>query len=137
MWLDSSATMCGSKPDVVGGSNPPPQRLAGEELKLKDRGCLAVGCFADIVVFDPQTITDHATYPEPMKSSSGVSDVFVNGAQVLRNGEHTYARPGRVVRGPAGTGETRSTSAPPAALSRPTNCAMCCWSNRTVAIRTR
>jgi N-acyl-D-amino-acid deacylase len=90
--------------------------LPAKNWKLKDRGCLAVGCFADIVVFDPQTITDHATYPEPMKYSSGVSDVFVNGAQVLRNGEHTNARPGRVVRGPGWTGETRSTSAP---ASRP------------------
>ena len=90
--------------------------LPAKNWKLKDRGCLAVGCFADIVVFDPQTITDHATYPEPMKYSSGVSDVFVNGVQVLRNGEHTNARPGRVVRGPGWTGETRSTSAP---ASRP------------------
>lgn len=90
--------------------------LPAKNWKLKDRGCLAVGCFADIVVFDPQTITDHATYPEPMKYSSGVSDVFVNGAQVLRNGEHTNARPGRVVRGPGWKGETRSTSAP---ASRP------------------
>lgn len=90
--------------------------LPAKNWKLKDRGCLGVGCHADIVVFDPQTIADHATYPEPMKYSSGVSDVFVNGVQVLRNGEHTNARPGRVVRGPGWTGQSRSTPAP---TSRP------------------
>ncbi|TAH44556.1 MAG: D-aminoacylase [Dokdonella sp.] len=90
--------------------------LPAKNWKLKDRGCLGVGCHADIVVFDPQTIADHATFSEPMKYSSGVSDVFVNGVQVLRNGEHTNARPGRVVRGPGWTGQSRSTPAP---TSRP------------------
>lgn len=81
--------------------------LPAKNWKLTDRGCLAVGCYADIVVFDPATIADHATYPEPMQYATGVSDVFVNGVQVLRNGEHTNARPGRVVRGPGWRGETQ------------------------------
>jgi N-acyl-D-amino-acid deacylase len=74
--------------------------LPAHNWKLKDRGCLAVGCYADIVVFDPDTIIDHATYDRPMQYATGVSDVWVNGVQVLRDGEHTGARPGRVVRGP-------------------------------------
>lgn len=74
--------------------------LPASNWKLKDRGCLAPGCFADIVVFDPATIADHATYAQPQQYASGVGEVFVNGVQVLRNGEHTGAKPGRVVRGP-------------------------------------
>ena len=74
--------------------------LPAHNWKLKDRGCLAVGCYADIVVFDPVTIIDHATYDQPMQYATGVSDVWVNGVQVLRDGEHTGAMPGRVVRGP-------------------------------------
>ena len=72
--------------------------LPAANWKLKDRGCLRVGCHADIVVFDPATITDHATYDRPQQYASGVSEVFVNGVQVLRAGEHTGATPGRVVR---------------------------------------
>jgi len=74
--------------------------LPAHNWKLEDRGCLAVGCYADIVVFDPDTIIDHATYDQPMQYATGVSDVWVNGVQVLRDGEHTGAMPGRVVRGP-------------------------------------
>lgn len=74
--------------------------LPATNWKLKDRGCLRVGCHADIVVFDPAGIADHATYERPQQYASGVSDVFVNGVQVLRGGEHTGATPGRVVRGP-------------------------------------
>jgi N-acyl-D-aspartate/D-glutamate deacylase len=73
-------------------------------LKLRKRGTLAPGYFADVVVFDPATIQDHATYDKPHQYSTGVSDVFVNGVQVLKNGEHTNAKPGRVVRGPGWTG---------------------------------
>ena len=69
-------------------------------LKLEDRGSLAPGSFADVVVFDPKAIQDHATYAEPQRYATGVRDVFVNGTQVLKDGEHTDARPGRVVRGP-------------------------------------
>jgi N-acyl-D-amino-acid deacylase len=69
-------------------------------LKLDRRGLLKKGYFADVVVFDPMTIQDHATYTQPQQYSTGVQHVFVNGVQVLRNGEHTGAKPGRVVRGP-------------------------------------
>jgi N-acyl-D-aspartate/D-glutamate deacylase len=59
-----------------------------------------VGCFADVVVFDPDRIQDHATYDQPHQYATGVTHVAVNGALVLRDGEHTGALPGRVVRGP-------------------------------------
>lgn len=74
--------------------------LPAANWKLQDRGCLRPGCFADIVVFDPATISDHATFAQPQQYATGVSQVFVNGVQVLRDGEHTGATPGRVVRGP-------------------------------------
>ena len=69
-------------------------------LKLAQRGSLAPGFFADVVVFDPTTIRDHATYAEPQRYATGVRDVFVNGVQVLSDGEHTDARPGRALVGP-------------------------------------
>ena len=78
--------------------------LPAHNWKLRDRGCLAPGCFADLVVFDPASIADHSTYDAPQQYATGVSDVFVNGVQVLRNGEHTGATPGRVVRGPGWRG---------------------------------
>jgi N-acyl-D-amino-acid deacylase len=74
--------------------------LPAHNWKLKDRGCLAAGCYADIVVFDPASIVDHATYDQPMRYATGVTDVWVNGVQVLHEGEHTGAMPGRVIRGP-------------------------------------
>jgi N-acyl-D-amino-acid deacylase len=73
-------------------------------LRLKDRGRLAPRYFADIVVFDPATISDHATFREPHQLSSGVTHVFVNGIQVIDAGRHTGAKPGQVVRGPGWTG---------------------------------
>lgn len=69
-------------------------------LSLTDRGVLKAGLKADIIVFDPATITDHATFENPHRLSTGVRDVFVNGVAVLRNNQHTGARPGVVVRGP-------------------------------------
>ena len=69
-------------------------------LKLERRGSLRPGFFADVVVFDPAAVQDHATFEKPHQYSTGVTHVLVNGVQVLRNGEHTGARPGRVVRGP-------------------------------------
>ena len=78
--------------------------LPAANWKLTDRGCLKVGCFADVVVFDPATIIDHSTYAKPQQYATGVSDVFVNGVQVLRHGEHTGAMPGVVVRGPGWRG---------------------------------
>lgn len=74
--------------------------LPATTLKIDHRGLLQPGYYADVVVFDPDTVADHATYEKPHQYSTGVSDVFVNGVQVLRNGEHTGAKPGRVVRGP-------------------------------------
>jgi N-acyl-D-amino-acid deacylase len=70
-------------------------------LKLDRRGLLRTGYFADVVVFDPETIADHATYTEPHLYATGVAHVLVNGAPVLRDGGHTGARPGRVLSGPA------------------------------------
>lgn len=74
--------------------------LPALNMKINKRGLLKPGYFADVVVFDPNTIIDRATYVNPHQYSTGVSDVFVNGKQVLKNGEHTGAKPGRVVRGP-------------------------------------
>jgi N-acyl-D-amino-acid deacylase len=74
--------------------------LPADNLKIDRRGRLQAGFFADVVVFDPATIQDHATFVEPHQYATGVSHVFVNGAQVLEDGEHTGATPGRVVRGP-------------------------------------
>jgi N-acyl-D-amino-acid deacylase len=73
-------------------------------LGLKDRGALKVGHHADIAIFDPSTITDHATFQKPQAYATGMRHVFVNGVQVLKDGEHTGATPGRFVRGP-GTGQ--------------------------------
>ncbi len=75
-------------------------RLPAENWKLEHRGCLDPDCYADLVVFDPATIADHATFDRPMQYATGIDHVFVNGVQVLRDGEHTGAKPGRVVRGP-------------------------------------
>jgi N-acyl-D-amino-acid deacylase len=71
-----------------------------QTLGIGSRGMLRPGYFADVVVFDPATIQDHATFERPHQYSTGVAHVFVNGVQVLRDGEHTGAKPGRVVRGP-------------------------------------
>ena len=79
-------------------------KLPASNLSLRQRGELKPGFFADIVVFDPTVIRDHATYDEPHRYATGVVHVFVNGTQVLEDGEHTGALPGRVVRGPGWTG---------------------------------
>ena len=73
---------------------------ADELARLDERGALKPGYFADVVVFDPATIADHATYEKPHQYATGMKHVFVNGVQVLKDGEHTGAKPGRVVRGP-------------------------------------
>jgi len=74
--------------------------LPATNLKLKNRGLLAKGYYADIVIFDPSQITDKATFDKPHQLATGMSHVFVNGQQVLDNGTHTGAKPGVVVRGP-------------------------------------
>jgi len=78
--------------------------LPAENLRLRERGRLAEGYFGDVVVFDPARIADTATFEQPHQLAVGVQHVFVNGEQVLDDGEPTAARPGRVVRGPGWTG---------------------------------
>jgi N-acyl-D-amino-acid deacylase len=78
--------------------------LPATNLGIKQRGALKAGYYGDVVVFDPATIADHATFAKPQQLSTGVDDVFVNGVQVLRSGKHTGAKPGRFVRGPGWTG---------------------------------
>jgi N-acyl-D-amino-acid deacylase len=78
--------------------------LPAENLSIRRRGRLEPGFFADVVVFDPATIQDHATFAEPHQYATGVEYVLVNGVVVVRNGEHTGAKPGQVVRGPGWTG---------------------------------
>jgi N-acyl-D-amino-acid deacylase len=74
--------------------------LPASNMKIEKRGALKKGFYADVVVFDPEKIQDHATFEEPHQYSTGMVHVFVNGVQVLKDGEHTGAMPGRVVRGP-------------------------------------
>ncbi len=78
--------------------------LPAANIGIRERGQLMAGYFADVVVFDPDTVQDHATFAKPLQYASGVEHVFVNGEQVLKDGEHTGATPGRVVRGPGWTG---------------------------------
>jgi N-acyl-D-amino-acid deacylase len=78
--------------------------LPATNLHLRGRGSLKPGYYADVVVFDPATIQDHATFEQPHQYATGMRHVFVNGVQVLADGEHTGALPGRVVRGPGWTG---------------------------------
>ncbi|GAB4512066.1 MAG: D-aminoacylase [Anaerolineae bacterium] len=74
--------------------------LPAATLRLDRRGALLPGYFADVVVFDPAEVRDHATYDQPHQLATGMVHVFVNGQQVLKDGEHTGATPGRFVRGP-------------------------------------
>jgi N-acyl-D-amino-acid deacylase len=69
-------------------------------LSIQDRGLLQEGLYADIAVFDPRTIIDHATYEQPHQLSTGMRYVFVNGVAVVRDGKHTGALPGQIIRGP-------------------------------------
>ncbi|MFQ5876686.1 MAG: amidohydrolase family protein [Acidobacteriota bacterium] len=78
--------------------------LPAANLGLRRRGALRRGYFADIAVFDPAAIQDHATFEKPHQYATGMVHVFVNGEQVLRGGEHTGSTPGRVVRGPGWAG---------------------------------
>ncbi len=78
--------------------------LPATNLSLRQRGELKPGYYADVVVFDPATIRDNATFEKPQRLASGVEDVFVNGVEVLKDGRHTGSTPGRFVRGPGWTG---------------------------------
>jgi N-acyl-D-amino-acid deacylase len=78
--------------------------LPAQNLRIDQRGMLQEGYFADVVVFDPERIQDRATFEKPHQYATGMVHVFVNGVQVLKDGEHTGAKPGRVVRGPGWRG---------------------------------
>ena len=86
------------------------RRLSGlpaTNLELEGRGFIREGMFADVVVFDPRTIADRATFEKPHQYAVGMRHVFVNGTQVLKDGEHTGAKPGRALWGPGRNTETR------------------------------
>jgi N-acyl-D-amino-acid deacylase len=74
--------------------------LPAANLRIQKRGLLKTGYYADVVVFDPSSIQDHASFKDPHQYSTGIQHVWVNGQQVLKDGDHTGALPGRVVRGP-------------------------------------
>src|ERR1035437_3589594 len=74
--------------------------LPAANLKIRKRGAIKTGYYADLAIFDPVRIQDHATFENPQQYSTGMVDVFVNGIQVLKDGIHTGALPGRVIRGP-------------------------------------
>jgi len=93
-------------------------RLPAENFRLEQRGCLDPGCFADLVVFDPATFIDHATFANAHQYATGMQHVFVNGVQVLKDGEHTGAKPGRVVRGPGYRGGRMKIPEPPEETAR-------------------
>jgi N-acyl-D-amino-acid deacylase len=78
--------------------------LPADVLSLRDRGRLRKGAFADVVIFDPKTFQDHATYAKPLQYATGVTDVLVNGKPVLKDGLPTGVLSGRIVRGRAWTG---------------------------------
>jgi N-acyl-D-amino-acid deacylase len=75
-------------------------KLSAQKLHIAKRGELATGNYADIVIFDPAKVMDHSTFDKPHQYATGVLHVFVNGVQVLKDGEHTNAMPGKFVKGP-------------------------------------
>ena len=77
--------------------------LPAETLNIPERGRLAPGYFADLVVFDPEVVADRATFENPHQYAVGVLHVLVNGVAIVREGSHTGAMPGRAVRGPGWT----------------------------------
>jgi len=79
--------------------------LPASNLKIRKRGKLNVGYYADVAIFDPLKIKDNATFESPHQYATGVEHVLVNGVQVLKDGEHTNAKPGRCIRGPGFKGE--------------------------------
>lgn len=83
--------------------------LPASNTGIQKRGTLVAGHFADIIVFDPITIQDHATFDNPHQYATGMEHVLVNGVPVLKDGEHTGKKPGRVVRGPGWVGDEMET----------------------------
>jgi N-acyl-D-amino-acid deacylase len=92
--------------------------LPARNLRLRERGAIRAGWFADLVLFDPARIADRATYAEPHQFAVGVEHVIVNGQLVLRDGRLTGARPGRVVRGPGWKGHASQPASEVASLPR-------------------
>jgi N-acyl-D-amino-acid deacylase len=82
-------------------------KLPCTNLKIAKRGELKTGNYADVVVFDPATVTDHATFAKPHQYATGIIHVFVNGMQVLKDGEHTGAKGGRFIKGPGFDGNNK------------------------------
>lgn len=80
--------------------------LPAGNIGIVGSGSLEPGFFADVVIFDPETIVDNATYEDPHQYATGMVHVFVNGKQVMAHGEHTGALPGQVVRGPGWAGRS-------------------------------
>jgi N-acyl-D-aspartate/D-glutamate deacylase len=74
--------------------------LAARQLRIADRGTLKEGYFADVVVFDPLTVSDVATFERPHQYPTGISAVIVNGTVTVRDGRHTSTRAGRALYGP-------------------------------------
>ena len=91
---------CATRVSSARGGGPPAHLATAGTSRLRDRGRSRRGDFADVVVFDPDRIEDRATFDEPHQYAAGVAHVAVNGVLVVRDGEHTGALPGRVVRGP-------------------------------------
>ena len=79
--------------------------LPASNLKIKKRGALQTGFYADLAIFNPENIQDHATFENPQQFATGMVHVFVNGKQVLKDGKHTGELPGQVVRGPGWKGD--------------------------------
>jgi N-acyl-D-aspartate/D-glutamate deacylase len=75
--------------------------LPAEQVGQHERGKIAEGLFADVTIFDPETVSDRATYTDPHQYSVGIHHLVVNGAPVIRNGAYTGEKPGRVLKGPA------------------------------------
>ncbi len=86
--------------------------LPATNWKLRRRGALEEGYHADVVIFDPANVRDHATFDNPRQLATGVLHVLVNGTPVLRDGEPTGATPGQVVRGPGWSGWAAEDAAP-------------------------
>jgi N-acyl-D-amino-acid deacylase len=80
-------------------------KLPATNLRIQRRGELKKGNYADVVIFDPATIQDHATFDKPHQFATGMAHVLVNGVVVLKDGEHTGAKPGRFIKGPGYSGK--------------------------------